>query len=497
MSLDDRTAERRVAAPGRPRLGRARPATGGDALVRSSALAALVGIVATVWLGLWVTPTGPLHGQPRPAALHPPADGVGRVPRLRASPSSSSLAYLWPRTRSLRFDRLAGASAEVGVVFTGLTLVTGSIWGRPTWGAWWTWDPLLTTTALLFVLYLGYLAIRQIPGDPEARAKRRRSPRSSPSSTCRSSTSRCYWWQSLHQAPSIDDPTTGKTTSTARWPGRCCWASSRSPSSSSGSSPTATGSPASRAGGGRGSRRSRSRSGGARRDVRRERLRRDRATSSALGTLAAYGCLARAARARRRPRGGSRARSGRPGRPRRPRRPGANGGRRERRRAADAARGSRRRRQRPPATPGPASTAPPAAASSAVVLARCARLSVYKALTSAIVYFKTANEAVADRASLGNSTFQIEGVVVPGLDPPSSGRLSSTSRSPRAAVPGRRRTTAARRRSCSRRTSRSCSSGTSSARATPFASDQILVKHSNEYIAAHPNRVTGAQWCDP
>ena len=52
----------------------------------------------------------------------------------------------------------------MGVVFTGLTLVSGSIWGRPTWGAWWVWDPLLTTTALLFVLYLGYLALRRVPG---------------------------------------------------------------------------------------------------------------------------------------------------------------------------------------------------------------------------------------------------------------------------------------------------------------------------------------------
>ena len=61
---------------------------------------------------------------------------------------------------------------EVGTVFTALTLVTGSIWGRPTWGVWWAWDARLTSTALLLVLQLGYLALRRVPGDPDARARR-------------------------------------------------------------------------------------------------------------------------------------------------------------------------------------------------------------------------------------------------------------------------------------------------------------------------------------
>ena len=120
-------------------------------------LVALVGVVATVWLGLWVTPPDQFMGNlVRLLYIHPPMAWVAFLAYGLSLPAS--LAYLWPRTRALVLDRLAGASAEVGVVFTGLTLVTGSIWGRPTWGTWWTWDPLLTTTALLFVLYLGYLA---------------------------------------------------------------------------------------------------------------------------------------------------------------------------------------------------------------------------------------------------------------------------------------------------------------------------------------------------
>ncbi len=78
--------------------------------------------------------------------------------------------YLWKKTEG--WDALAAASAEVGVIFTALTLATGSIWGHITWGTWWEWDPRLTSTALMFVLYLGYLALRRAIVDPVARAKR-------------------------------------------------------------------------------------------------------------------------------------------------------------------------------------------------------------------------------------------------------------------------------------------------------------------------------------
>src|SRR5215475_11891001 len=81
----------------------------------------------------------------------------------------SSLIYLWRRLPEA--DRLAYASAEVGVLFTALTLIDGSIWGRPTWGLWWTWDARLTTTAILFVMYIGYLMLRSFVEDPERRAR--------------------------------------------------------------------------------------------------------------------------------------------------------------------------------------------------------------------------------------------------------------------------------------------------------------------------------------
>jgi heme exporter protein C len=81
----------------------------------------------------------------------------------------SSLVYLWKRLPEA--DRLAYASAEIGVLFTGLTLIDGSIWGKPTWGIWWTWDARLTTTAILFVIYVGYLMLRSFVEEPERRAR--------------------------------------------------------------------------------------------------------------------------------------------------------------------------------------------------------------------------------------------------------------------------------------------------------------------------------------
>ena len=67
-------------------------------------------------------------------------------------------------------DIFAEASAEVGVVFNAILLITGSIWGKPTWGVWWTWDPRLTTAAIMFFAFLGYLALRRFITDPDRRA---------------------------------------------------------------------------------------------------------------------------------------------------------------------------------------------------------------------------------------------------------------------------------------------------------------------------------------
>ncbi len=131
----------------------------------------LVSMALLVWLGLSVAPTDAVQKDAqRLMYVHVPAAWLAYL--AFGVTAACSALYLWPRTRSLHYDRLAGASAEIGVLFTALTLALGSIWGRPVWGTWWTWDARLVTTAILFFLYLGYLALRRVPDDPQVRARR-------------------------------------------------------------------------------------------------------------------------------------------------------------------------------------------------------------------------------------------------------------------------------------------------------------------------------------
>jgi heme exporter protein C len=81
----------------------------------------------------------------------------------------ASILYLWQRQK--RWDRLARSSAELGVVFTSLVLLTGSLWAKPIWGTWWTWDARLTTTLILWFIYVTYLMLRAYAGDEERAAR--------------------------------------------------------------------------------------------------------------------------------------------------------------------------------------------------------------------------------------------------------------------------------------------------------------------------------------
>jgi heme exporter protein C len=71
-------------------------------------------------------------------------------------------SFQFLRTGSDRSDRIAHASAEVSLLFTTLNLVTGPIWARPIWGTWWTWDPRLTMTVVLWTIYAAYLMMRRL-----------------------------------------------------------------------------------------------------------------------------------------------------------------------------------------------------------------------------------------------------------------------------------------------------------------------------------------------
>ena len=146
-------------------------ASGSSRLTRALGWSALVALALNTWWGLWLSPPDVVQGQfVRMLYIHPAVAtmcyaGFGVC-------ALGSIAWLWPRLRSPRWDRLAVAGAEVGAVFCFATLVTGSIWGRASWGVWWTWDARLTSTALLLLLEIGYLALRRVPADLDVRAKR-------------------------------------------------------------------------------------------------------------------------------------------------------------------------------------------------------------------------------------------------------------------------------------------------------------------------------------
>ncbi|MFP5327339.1 MAG: cytochrome c biogenesis protein CcsA, partial [Acidimicrobiia bacterium] len=147
-------------------LGKSR--TWGFPVLASALLgvAALTCLVATIVLGLSLPPTVEQGDYAKLIAIHPPLAWVSYL--AFGVTGLGSALYLWRGSRP--WDRLAGAGAEIGVLFTSLMLITGSIWGRPVWGVWWVWDARLTLSALMLVLLFGYLALRRVPMPVERRS---------------------------------------------------------------------------------------------------------------------------------------------------------------------------------------------------------------------------------------------------------------------------------------------------------------------------------------
>jgi heme exporter protein C len=147
------------------------PATTSTHATRVLGLASLIGIAALVLFALVLTPADQNQGESvRMLYIHAPSAWVAYL-AFTVTAIASAL-YLFPRKHALGWDRLAGASAEVGVLFMAITLMAGMLWGRLTWGVFWRWDARITTTAFLFVTYIGYLAVRRLGGTPDQRARR-------------------------------------------------------------------------------------------------------------------------------------------------------------------------------------------------------------------------------------------------------------------------------------------------------------------------------------
>ncbi len=137
-------------------------------LVIPLGVAAALVLVTGLYVGLVRAPADVVQGEvQRIMYLHVPTVLVAYL--AFSVVFAGSIAYLL--TRQERWDILAHASAEIGVLFTALTIAAGAIWGKPTWGAWWTWDARLTTTTILLLIYLGYLMLRAAVED-QARGAR-------------------------------------------------------------------------------------------------------------------------------------------------------------------------------------------------------------------------------------------------------------------------------------------------------------------------------------
>ncbi|HEY5626140.1 MAG TPA: cytochrome c biogenesis protein CcsA [Dehalococcoidia bacterium] len=143
---------------------------------KSAALRAgtIVGVAGLVLLafglvgGLFVAPTERIMGDVyRIMFVHFPSwVGTAAGSLIAVSASIASI-----KTRDQGSDYVAVAGAEIGLLFNVTGLITGAFWGRPTWGVYWTWDPRLTTTAIMAITFAGYLVLRAFIDDPEGRAR--------------------------------------------------------------------------------------------------------------------------------------------------------------------------------------------------------------------------------------------------------------------------------------------------------------------------------------
>ena len=136
--------------------------------MRLVGLAAVAALVAGLSLALWGSPPDAFQGDyVRLMYVHVPSAWVAYL--AVATAAVASLLYLWRRRPA--YDYVAQGAAELVVLFTGLALATGMIWGRPVWGVWWTWDARLVSTAILFLIYVGCLLVRGLAADRERGAR--------------------------------------------------------------------------------------------------------------------------------------------------------------------------------------------------------------------------------------------------------------------------------------------------------------------------------------
>ncbi|MDX1577730.1 MAG: cytochrome c biogenesis protein CcsA [Gemmatimonadota bacterium] len=160
---------------------------------------ALIAIAVVSVIGLFVVPADALQGEiQRLLYIHVPTAWLAFLAFFIVF----LMSVLYLIQRNLKWDLMALASAEAGVLCTALTLLLGSLWAKPTWGVYWTWDPRITTTALLLVIYVGYLIVRSMTEDPDQRARWSAVIGIVGFVQVPIVYLSVFWWRSLHQPPS-------------------------------------------------------------------------------------------------------------------------------------------------------------------------------------------------------------------------------------------------------------------------------------------------------
>jgi heme exporter protein C len=130
---------------------------------------AVLAVAATFIRAIYFTPVEARQGAAQKIFyVHAPSAFIGLYVAFGLVAVAGAL-YLWLRDE--RLDRVAASSAEVGVVFLTVVLVTGPLWGKPIWGTWWTWDARLTLTLFIWFVFLGYLILRGAIEDTATRAR--------------------------------------------------------------------------------------------------------------------------------------------------------------------------------------------------------------------------------------------------------------------------------------------------------------------------------------
>ena len=163
----------------------------------------VLGLVAGLVMSFGVAPRDAAQGNvQRIMYLHVPSVLVAYL--AFAVVLVASIVYLMTRREAA--DRIGHASAEVGVLFTAITITSGAIWGKPTWGTWWTWDARLTSVAVLFVMYLGYLLVRGMVDDRERAARYSAVVGIVAALDVPLVHFSVYWWRTLHQPPTMLKP---------------------------------------------------------------------------------------------------------------------------------------------------------------------------------------------------------------------------------------------------------------------------------------------------